>query len=70
MSAVTNRCPHTPPCPGVDAPDRTAARVIFDHLAEQGWGLLCNGIVIFTDHAGELVPGGRPPNSGAGTYQG
>jgi hypothetical protein len=51
-------CPHTPPCPGASAPDREAARTIASH-PEQGWSLLCNGIVVFED-TGELLPGGTP----------
>ena len=49
-------CPHTPTCPDATAPDREAARTIISH-PEQGWSLLCNGIVIFED-TGELLPGG------------
>jgi hypothetical protein len=49
-------CPHTPPCPGPRDPDREAARTIISH-PEQGWSLLCNGIVIFED-TGELLPDG------------
>ncbi len=49
-------CPHTPPCPDASAPDREAARTVASH-PEQGWSLLCNGIVVFED-TGELLPGG------------
>jgi hypothetical protein len=49
-------CPHTPPCPEPDGPDREAARTIISH-PEQGWSLLCNGIIILED-TGELLPGG------------
>ena len=49
-------CPHTPQCPEPNGPDREAARTIISH-PEQGWSLLCNGIVIFED-TGELLPGG------------
>lgn len=51
-------CPHTPPCPGPGGPDREAARTIISH-PEQGWSLLCNGIVVFED-TGELLPDGEP----------
>jgi hypothetical protein len=34
-----------------------AARVAVSH-PEQGWSLLCNGIVLFDD-AGALLPGGQ-----------
>ncbi len=49
-------CPHTPRCPDPGGPDREAARTVVAH-PEQGWSLLCNGIVIFED-TGELLPGG------------
>jgi hypothetical protein len=49
-------CPHSPPCPDASAPDREAAHTVVSH-PEQGWSLLCNGIVIFED-TGELLPDG------------
>jgi hypothetical protein len=49
-------CPHMPPCPQATAPDREAAHVIISH-PEQGWSLLCNGVVVFED-TGELLPDG------------
>jgi hypothetical protein len=36
--------------------DREAARTVTSH-PEQGWSLLCNGIVLFED-TGELLPDG------------
>jgi Family of unknown function (DUF5999) len=50
-------CGHTPPCPSAYASDRDAAHVISAH-PEQGWSLLCNGIVLFEDF-GELLPDGQ-----------
>ena len=50
-------CQHQPPCPDAQAPDRIAARVAVSH-PEQGWSLLCNGIVLFDD-AGVLLPAGQ-----------
>lgn len=50
-------CTHEPPCPAPDDRDREAARTIANH-PEQGWSLLCNGIVVFED-TGELLPDGR-----------
>jgi hypothetical protein len=50
-------CKHQPRCPEALAPDRMAARVMASH-PEQGWSLLCNGVVLFDD-AGALLPGGR-----------
>ena len=39
-------CVHMPPCPGASQPDHEAARVVATH-PEQGWSLLCNGVVSF-----------------------
>jgi hypothetical protein len=50
-------CQHQPSCPDVEAGDHQAARVVAAH-PEQGWSLLCNGIVVFDD-TGELLPDGR-----------
>jgi Family of unknown function (DUF5999) len=57
-------CSHQPPCPRADAPDREAAHVMSAH-PEQGWSLLCNGVVMFED-TGDLLPDGRviPPHRG------
>jgi len=49
-------CPHHPTCPPADASDHDAARVVASH-PEQGWSLLCNGVVVFEDY-GELLPDG------------
>ena len=50
-------CPHTPQCPDPHATDREAARVVACH-PEQGWSLLCNGVVVFED-TGDLLPDGE-----------
>jgi hypothetical protein len=50
-------CQHQPRCPDALAPDHRAARAVASHF-EQGWSLLCNGVVLFDDD-GELLPGGR-----------
>jgi hypothetical protein len=50
-------CQHQPPCPSAEAIDREAARSTSSH-PEQGWSLLCNGVVVFDD-TGELLPDGR-----------
>ena len=50
-------CPHRPPCPAADRPDRAAARAVASH-PEQGWSLLCNGVVLFDD-GGQLLPDRR-----------
>jgi hypothetical protein len=49
-------CPHQSQCPPAEATDREAARVVASH-PEQGWSLLCNGVVLFDD-TGELLPDG------------
>ena len=51
------QCRHTPPCPSADALDRDAAHVVSAH-PEQGWSLLCNGVVVFDDF-GEILPSGQ-----------
>jgi len=61
-------CVHRPPCPPAQAADHNAARVVAAH-PEQGWSLLCNGVVLFDD-TGELLPGGvviAPHRPGART---
>jgi hypothetical protein len=49
-------CSHVTQCPTAQAPDREAAHTVASH-PEQGWSLLCNGIVLFED-TGELLPDG------------
>jgi hypothetical protein len=58
-------CTHQPTCPPPEAPDRDAARVVAAHQ-EQGWSLLCNGVIAFDD-LGDLLPDGRAlaPQPGA-----
>lgn len=50
-------CQHQPPCPTADSNDREAARLMAHH-PEQGWSLLCNGVLLFED-TGELLPDGQ-----------
>ncbi|TXJ83322.1 hypothetical protein E2C11_07580 [Streptomyces lavendulae] len=50
-------CTHTPKCPAAEGPDREAARITAHH-PEQGWSLLCNGVLVFED-TGDLLPDGR-----------
>ncbi|HEX2354875.1 MAG TPA: DUF5999 family protein [Micromonosporaceae bacterium] len=59
-------CPHRPPCPSADSPDHDAAYTVAFH-PEQGWSLLCNGVIVFED-TGELLPDGRavPPHRPTG----
>jgi Family of unknown function (DUF5999) len=58
-------CQHQRRCPPADASDRGAAHVVASH-PEQGWSLLCNGVVAFED-TGALLPDGRsiPPRQPA-----
>ena len=57
-------CKHYPRCPDALAADRAAARVSVSH-PEQGWSLLCNGVVLFDD-AGTLLPGAQEAREAAG----
>ena len=50
-------CSHVPHCPTADDETRDLAVVVSSH-PEQGWCLLCNGVVLFDDD-GELLPDGR-----------
>ena len=50
-------CSHEPHCPPAGDTARAAAHDIAGH-PEQGWSLLCNGIVLFDD-GGLLLPDGR-----------
>jgi Family of unknown function (DUF5999) len=69
-TARGRHCPHEPPCPLAWRPDRLAAVVVAAH-PEQGWYLLCNGIITFDDTgaiaAGKIIvpcrPSGRSPQT-------
>ncbi len=50
-------CTHRTPCPDAAGEARDLAAVVSRH-PEQGWSLLCNGVVLFDDD-GELLPDGR-----------
>ena len=49
-------CPHRPVCPSADSADRGAAHTVSAH-PEQGWSLLCNGVLLCED-TGALLPDG------------
>ena len=49
-------CQHLTDCPTAEAVDREAARIVAT-FREQGWSLLCNGVIIFED-TGEILPDG------------
>ena len=57
MRDAPRTCRHLPACPPAADPAHDAARVVARH-PEQGWVLLCNGVVVFDD-TGELLPDGR-----------
>ena len=57
VTGPRRQCQHQPVCPTADAPDRDAARVVRTH-PDQGWSLLCNGVILFED-TGEILPTGR-----------
>ncbi|CAM5300615.1 hypothetical protein SVIRM249S_00875 [Streptomyces viridochromogenes] len=54
---IPSMCQHQPPCPSADSADRESARLVAHH-PEQGWSLLCNGVLLFED-TGELLPDGK-----------
>ncbi|MBS2966296.1 hypothetical protein KGA66_24840 [Actinocrinis puniceicyclus] len=54
-SAGPAHCRHSPACPPSGAADRYRAHVIASH-PEQGWSLLCNGVIVFDD-LGAVLPG-------------
>lgn len=53
---MTESCRHSPSCPPAQASNREAALTLVCY-PEQGWSLLCNGVVLFED-TGELLPDG------------
>lgn len=56
-TAHAKHCTHQPACPTPDAADRYRAHVLASH-PEQGWSLLCNGVIVFDD-LGAVLPGRR-----------
>jgi hypothetical protein len=54
-------CTHSPQCPDAESATRTLAVVVAEHH-EQGWALLCNGVIHFDDDI-DLLPNGdtAPP---------
>jgi hypothetical protein len=57
-------CTHVPQCPDCGAADRCAAKMVACH-PEQGWNLLCNGVVLFDDSDELLLkaPATWPPSA-------
>lgn len=50
-------CDHNPRCPSADS---TACRTAHTNVRcdQQGWCLLCNGVIVFDD-GGAILPDGR-----------
>ena len=62
-------CSHSPQCPAADSAARTLAVVTASHH-DQGWTLLCNGVVHFDDGvdllpSGAIADNGRPSSNAA-----
>jgi hypothetical protein len=57
LTITSTTCHHEPVCSSAGRADHASARVVARH-PEQGWSLLCNGVVLFDD-GGELLPGGH-----------
>jgi len=49
-------CSHNPGCPAADSREACSAHVIAPHH-EQGWCLLCNGVIVSSD-GGAILPDG------------
>ena len=49
-------CTHWPQCPDAESASRTLAVVVAEHH-DQGWALLCNGVIHFDDGI-DLLPNG------------
>jgi hypothetical protein len=49
-------CDHEPRCPSVGTAEQNAAHRCASH-PEQGWALLCNGLILFED-GGAILPTG------------
>jgi hypothetical protein len=50
-------CNHIPQCPSARTTERLGAHVLAPH-PEQGWDLLCNGVIAFDD-GGAILPTGE-----------
>jgi Family of unknown function (DUF5999) len=57
-------CSHLPACPPAERADRNAARTVASH-PEQGWSLLCNGVIVFDDMGASLYLAGLERRSGS-----
>jgi hypothetical protein len=50
-------CDHEPRCPRAGSAQQSMAQCRVSH-AEQGWALLCNGLILFED-GGAILPTGE-----------
>jgi len=50
-------CNHEPRCPNAGTAEQSAAHRRVSH-PEQGWALLCNGLILFED-GGAILPTGE-----------
>jgi len=50
-------CEHEPSCASFDSAGACTAKVAVDH-PDQGWHLLCNGVICFYD-GGAILPDGQ-----------
>lgn len=51
-------CDHEPHCAPADQATCFQAASVSDHTGDQGWELLCNGVILFDD-GGAILPGGK-----------
>jgi Family of unknown function (DUF5999) len=54
IEVITMTCSHETTCPSAESYDARAAHIVTEHW-EQGWALLCNGLIVFDD-GGVLLP--------------
>lgn len=57
-------CDHSPACPDTSSADCCTAHVVADHLGDQGWCRLCNGVILFDD-GHFLTPDGHDARVGS-----
>ena len=65
-SAQHRPAQHQPTCPAVDGATSPVAACTVAAHPEQGWSLLCNGVVLFDD-GGYLLPAPRTTSSASST---
>jgi hypothetical protein len=58
-------CEHQPPCPPGSGPNGLQAQIVADH-SEQGWYLLCNGVLLFDDGGALLTDSRAIPQAPVG----